>query len=79
AFKYVGGEYQLRIAAGIETGAIRFEVANSVPADLPANRQGGIGLDNLKRRLELLYPGRHCLTAGRKGDRFEAVLTIQYQ
>lgn len=79
AFKYVGGDYRLRIAARVEGPAIRFEVRNGVPADLPAKKQGGIGLDNLKRRLELLYPGRHCLSAGKKGDHFEAVFMIQYR
>ena len=30
-------------------------------AALPA-QPGGLGLHNLRRRLELLYPGRHALT-----------------
>jgi LytS/YehU family sensor histidine kinase len=76
AFKYVGGDYHIRIAAKIEGPAIRFEVENGVPQTLPIRKEGGIGLENLRRRLELLYPGRHSLTAGKEGQQFEAALII---
>ena len=79
AFKYVGGDYHLRIAARAEGPLIRFQVGNGVPAEIPMKKEGGIGLENLKRRLELLYPGRHSLIAQKRHDRFDAVLTIQYQ
>ena len=78
AFKYVGGDYQIRIAASVEGQAIRFEVKNSVPAEMPVRKQGGIGLDNLRRRLELLYPGRHELNATERNGIFDAVLIIRY-
>ncbi|HUB62609.1 MAG TPA: histidine kinase [Puia sp.] len=78
AFKYVGGDYHIRIAAKVEGPAIRFEVENGVPETIPLRKEGGIGLENLRRRLELLYPGRHQLTAEKKGDNFDAVLTIEY-
>jgi two-component system LytT family sensor kinase len=79
AFKYVGGDYHIRIAAKIEGPAIRFEVENGVPDTIPIRKEGGIGLENLRRRLELLYPGRHSLTAEKRGRRFEGILTIQYE
>jgi hypothetical protein len=77
AFKYVGGDYQLRVLAKQEEKTIVFRVENSVPAQIPARKEGGIGLENLKRRLALLYPGRHQLLAEREGDRFLAILEIQ--
>jgi two-component system, LytTR family, sensor kinase len=78
AFKYVGGDYHIRIAAKIEGAAIRFEVENGVPETLPIRKEGGIGLENLRRRLELLYPGRHSLIARKKGQNYEAALIIKY-
>lgn len=78
AFKYVGGDYHIRIAAKVEGPSIRFEVVNSVPAELPIRKAGGIGLENLRRRLELLYPGRHELRAAESEGTFDAVLIIRY-
>jgi two-component system, LytTR family, sensor kinase len=78
AFKYVGGDYHIRIAAKVEGPVIRFEVGNGVPAEVPIRKAGGIGLENLRRRLELLYPGRHELVAEKKEGKFDALLIVQY-
>lgn len=37
----------------------------------------GMGLKNVKRRLELLYPDHHHLSYGIKGDKYKAELIIQ--
>ena len=39
----------------------------------------GIGLENLKRRLDLLYPGRHILKTEKKEDRFFATMNLQLE
>ena len=70
AFKYVGGSYRIKIACGLQESVIRLEVENSVPAEIPHKKEKGIGLENLKRRLELLYPDRHTLTAQKKENGF---------
>ena len=62
-----------------EGPVIRLAVVNGVPAEIPFRKEGGIGLENLRRRLELLYPGRHSLMAEKKGQQFESVLTIEYK
>jgi two-component system LytT family sensor kinase len=78
AFKYVGGDYEIRISASVDGPAIRLEVGNSVPDRVPIRKEGGIGLENLRRRLELLYPGKHSLIAEKNGTHFDAVLTVTY-
>jgi len=76
AFKYVGGNYRIGIEAKREGDKLRFTVINSLPSEAPAFDAGGIGLENTRRRLELLYPGRHTLLVCRKENEFFAELQI---
>lgn len=81
AFKYVGGEYYIGISAALNNGQIEFRVTNSIPTSIPGNNvraDKGIGLENLRRRLELLYPNKHTFTAGKTQNGFSAALTLQY-
>lgn len=80
AFKYVGGDYHLDIEAKVEGENIRFRVENSVPNIKPAATQtSGIGLENLRRRLDLLYPGKHSLVIENGNGSFKAEMKIQYE
>jgi hypothetical protein len=80
AFKFVGGAYNMTIGAKFEDGSIEFRVENSVPELKQApQKAGGIGLENLKRRLDLLYPGKHSLNLEKKDDHFIAELKVQYE
>jgi hypothetical protein len=80
AFKFIGGEYKLNISAEVAGNQIIFDVENSVPeSETPATRKGGIGLENLKRRLDLLYPGKHSLIAKKENNTFSAKLTLDYE
>ena len=38
---------------------------------------GGIGIANVKRRLELLYPGKHALTIQNDDNSFEVILNLE--
>lgn len=82
AFKYVGGEYRISIAAKKTGAAIRFSVENSIPDDYnpavlkKAEKANGIGLENLQRRLELLYPGKHELMTEKRSDSFFASMQL---
>ena len=80
AFKYVGGDYHLDISIGVYEGAIRLQVENGIPDCIPEQNESrrGIGLENLRRRLELLYPGKHTFTAEKQQTSFFAALTLQY-
>ncbi|BAU55843.1 sensor histidine kinase [Mucilaginibacter gotjawali] len=80
AFKFLGGDYKLAISAGTVNNKIHFRVENSVPEfETPATRKGGIGLENLKRRLDLLYPGRHIFFIKKEHNNFTAELTLNYE
>lgn len=44
--------------------------------ELPSNKVGGLGLKNVRRRLELLYPGKHTLDIQQGGGTFQASLRL---
>ncbi|MEZ4959148.1 MAG: histidine kinase [Saprospiraceae bacterium] len=68
------------ISISLKTSAkeVVFEVKNSLPkAGFTKDKVGGIGLENVKRQLELLYPGHHELKIGKQQDAFEVYLRIE--
>jgi two-component system LytT family sensor kinase len=77
AFKYVGGDYWIMIEAVAEGSDLRFTVRNAVPPEMAAPASGGIGLENLRRRLVLLYPGKHEFLAEKKDGQFNANLSLK--
>lgn len=52
-------------------------IENGKPSAVAGKSKGGIGLSNLQKRLELLYPGRHTLEFEQKTDAFLAKLVIE--
>jgi len=55
--------------------AINFEIENNFDA-AEESQEEGIGLQNLKRRLELVYPKNHTLTTSKTDDIYYAKLNI---
>jgi sensor histidine kinase YesM len=57
---------------------LSFKLINSRDPDEPAGRSpaSGLGLRNVQRRLDLLYPGRHTLTLAPEDDTFLVALTL---
>ncbi len=54
-----------------------FSVVNSKEQQPTTESHGGIGMVNVKRRLELLYPGRHELKIDNTGNTFTVQLNLQ--
>lgn len=54
-----------------------FSVVNSKENQPVTERQGGIGLTNVKRRLELLYPGKHELKIDDSDSQFSIQLNLE--
>lgn len=78
AFKYVGGTYHINLDMSWQEGCILFEIANSVPEGMTVqSTRKGIGLENLRRRLELLYPDAHQLDINEEPQRFSVKLLIE--
>ncbi len=60
-----------------EENALCFVVENFISTtDTNKDSVGGIGMHNLKRRLELLYPERHCFTTESEKGKFTAKICL---
>jgi LytS/YehU family sensor histidine kinase len=70
----VGHSY-LTVSITVEQNKIHFHSENSKPA-VKAKMPGGLGLVNIKRRLELIYPGNHKLDIEDKTETYTVNLTI---
>lgn len=77
AFKYVGGNYRIQVQMKKEDSKVRFIVKNTLNSTLTEIKKGtGIGIDNLKRRLNLLYPNKHKLQIMDNNTHFTVDLLI---
>jgi LytS/YehU family sensor histidine kinase len=82
AFKYgisVHEESFVNISLECGENNISFKCENGLPESNNGTTfsSPGIGLENLKKRLSLLYPGRHELEINKTGSKFEATLIIR--
>jgi LytS/YehU family sensor histidine kinase len=68
----------IRFSFTIEDKIIRFESKNIANPEqsIEKDHTGGVGLETVKRRLELLYPGKHQLQIDEKNNLFNVLLTI---
>jgi two-component system, LytTR family, sensor kinase len=86
AFKHISNfkdpsQNKLYISISIEKDShFVVNVLNTYNPVGPIEQQGssGLGLKNLERRLELLYPGKHSISRTRKENTYETTLSIRY-
>lgn len=81
AFKHVSSNNNFKnfIRINITANELQMhaEVLNSYEEIIPGDENvGGIGLQNIERRLQLLYPGKHKFTIEKDKEVFTAKLTI---
>lgn len=83
AFKHGGGLVQrpeIYIRLEVDNNQLRFTVKNKFDeSEAIKDKTSGIGLANVKRRLELLYPGKHVLKMDKQSGWFIVDLQITLQ
>lgn len=64
------------ISVYIQDTTLNFCVANSKPDKVSSLNRTGLGLENVTRRLKLLYPDAHALEIDDGGEKYEVKLSI---
>ena len=82
AFKHCTNKetkYAIRISFSFDARQISFEATNIADKTqiISKDKTSGIGLDTIKRRLEILYPQQHILEIQEKNDLFCVSLKIK--
>lgn len=67
----------VKLNLGRENGRFIFTAQNSKEQGKTTEQHSGIGLANVKRRLELLYPGKHTLDIQDTKDLYKVELTLK--
>lgn len=80
AFKHISHHTDKRnfveIDLSRQNGTFHFTVVNSTDNHRSTEPRGGIGLTNVQRRLELLYPGKHQLQISNNEESFKIQLHL---
>ncbi|MEO6039796.1 MAG: histidine kinase, partial [Saprospiraceae bacterium] len=72
------GEAEIHIDLSLQGSTLEFKVENTAEnVAEPSGLSGGIGLKNVQRQLDLLYPQRHELTTEKENGWFKAMLKIE--
>jgi two-component system, LytTR family, sensor kinase len=81
-FKHVSGHQEeenvILIRCFKEGHVFRLYTSNTTVAR-DSNGENGIGLENVRRRLELMYPGKHSLKTVRSPGLYEATLQLEIE
>lgn len=73
----LSGEHFIQVNCQIQAQNVSFEIQNSIPEQMPAPQAAsGVGIENLKKRLELLYPQNHLLKLNRSDVLFQVKLEV---
>jgi LytS/YehU family sensor histidine kinase len=68
----------IEIVLNVKDGRLQFTVENTLPrTEVSKDAIGGIGLENVKRRLAYIYPDQHELDISKGPDKFKVTLKIK--
>jgi sensor histidine kinase YesM len=72
------GKQWVKLNIAIDDNYLRFDLSNSKPAISPLlSTKKGIGLTNVEKRLQLIYPGEHLLRIESTDDTYKVYLEIK--
>ncbi|MBK6265659.1 histidine kinase [Marivirga sp. S37H4] len=74
-----GNKLRIYISLKTETDQIHFKVKNSYNSKDSITEKGGIGLANLQKRLDLLYPDNYTFGVNKDEEWFEINLILNHQ
>lgn len=80
AFKHGTGDLKgcfVDITIHLKRNRLDLTINNSLPVHKPAEGSTGVGLENTRKRLDMLYPQQHELVLLHENDRFITRLAIQ--
>ena len=71
----IDGKLTVAIELTFKDDLLNFTIRNSSIRD--DEKTSGIGLENIKKRLEMLYPNQHSINIEQRKNQFEVILKIQ--
>lgn len=78
--KAEAGEGFLHVKLSVSGKELSFSCMNNKPSEVKKKEEeGGTGIENVRRRLELTYPGKHGFFIEEKGKSFNIVLNLKLQ
>lgn len=72
--RYIAEQYHIDFSCAIYNNKLHITSSNNYVNT--NNEQGGVGLANLRKRLDILYPGRYLLDTRQQNDVYKTELTV---
>jgi sensor histidine kinase YesM len=69
-------EEPVSIQLSIESGKLQYRVHNKIAKGISKDQNNGIGIPNLIKRMQILYPNKHHMELGATGEHYLAKLEI---
>lgn len=73
----ISADSYAHFSLSLQGNELFFEAVNSVGKSLENTEKSGTGLENLKKRLQLIYPQKHQLVIEQTANQFKVILNIQ--